>query len=93
MTFRLIGPDEDLDFTVSWASWLDTDVLITGTPVWTIFPTGPTLSDQSNTTTTATTFVSSATLGVVYLLSCSMTTDAGVTQTPKRSIALRCEER
>ncbi len=93
MTFRLIDPDEKLDFTASFVDWLDSGVVITGTPTWTISPTGPTLSDQVNTTTTATIFVSGATLGVVYLLSCKIVTDATTAQTSERSITLRCETR
>ncbi len=93
MSFRLIDPDEKLDFTLDFSSWLDAGVLITGTPAWSISPTGPTLSDQVNTTTTATTFVNGATLGVVYLLSCKIATDAATPQTSERSITLRCETR
>ena len=93
MTLRLIDPDETLDFTIDFSSWLDAGITITGTPVWSISPTGPTIANQSNTTTAATIFVSSATLGVVYLLSCSITTNAATPQTSERSITLRCETR
>ncbi len=93
MTFRLIDPDEKLDFSIDFSSWLDSGIEITGTPTWTIAPTGPTLADQSNTTTVATIFVSGATLGVVYLLSCKITTTASVAQTSERSTTLRCETR
>ncbi len=93
MSYRLIDPDEKLDFTLGFSSWLDSGVVITGTPTWSISPTGPTLDDQVNTTTTATIFVSGATLGVVYLLSCKITTDATTAQTSERSITLRCETR
>ena len=91
--YRLIDPDEKLDFTVDWSDWLDTGVLISGVPAWTISPTGPTLGDQANTTTTSTIFVSAATLGVVYLLSCKIVTDAGTPQTAERTITIRCEQR
>ena len=93
MSFKLIDPDEKLDFTVDFSDWLDTGVNINGTPIWTISPTGPTIEDQSNTTTAATIFVSAATLGVVYLLSCKIVTDAATPQTAERSITLRCETR
>ena len=93
MSFRLIDPDEKLDFTVDFSDWLDTGVIIDGTPTWTISPTGPTIGDQSNTTTAATIFVSAATLSVVYLLSCKIVTDAATPQTAERSITLRCETR
>ena len=93
MTFRLIDPDEKLDFSIDFSDWLDTGVTITGLPVWSIDPTGPTLSDEVNTTTVATVFVSGATLGVVYLLSCKITTSASVPQTSERSITIRCDRR
>lgn len=93
MSYRLIDPDEKLDFTVDWSDWLDTGVEISGTPVWAISPTGPTIGDQSNTITSSTIFISAATLGVVYLLSCKIMTDAGVPQTAERTITLRCEQR
>ena len=93
MAYRLIDPDDKLDFTVDWGDWLDTGVEISGTPTWTISPTGPTLSDQSNTTTAATIFVSAATLGVTYLLQCEIVTNKAVPQTAERTITLRCEQR
>lgn len=93
MTFRLIDPDEKLDFSIDFTSWLDAGVNITGAPVWAISPVGPTLSDESNSSTIATVFVSGGTLGVVYLLSCKITTNASVAQTSERSITLRCETR
>ncbi len=91
--YRLIDPDDKLDFSVDLTDWLDAGVLISGTPTWTIFPTGPTLSDQADTTTRSTIFVSGATLGVTYLLQCKLVTDAVTPQTTERTIALRCENR
>ncbi len=91
--YRLIDPDEKLDFSIDWSDWLDSGVLITGTPTWAISPTGPTLSDQVDTTTVSTIFVNGATLGVVYLLSCKIVTDAVTAQTAERTITLRCEQR
>ena len=93
MSYRLIDPDEKLDFSVDLSSWLDAGVLISGVPVWSISPTGPTLGDQADTTTVSTIFVSAATLGVVYLLSCKLTTDATTPQITERTITLRCEQR
>ena len=91
--YHLIDPDEKLDFSFDWSDWLDSSVFITGTPVWTIFPTGPTVGDLSNSTTVTTAFLSNCTLGVVYLLSCTITTDNAVAQTPERTKAIRCEQR
>ncbi len=93
MSFRLIDPDEKLDFSADFSSWLDAGVLITGTPVWTISPTGPTLSDQADTTSVSTIFVADCTVGVVYKLSCKITTNKSTAQLAERSIELRCEQR
>lgn len=90
--FRLIDPNDKLDYSEDFSDWLDTGTLISGTPAWTIFPTGPTLGDQVDTTTKSTIFISGCTLGVVYLLSCKITTDAATPQTKERTIALRCED-
>ncbi len=91
--YRLIDPSEKLDFSISFIDWLDDGVTIPGTPTWTIYPTGPTLSDQADATPVSTIFVSAATLGVTYLLSCKAVTDASVPQTVEKSITLRCEQR
>ena len=91
--YHLIDPDAKLDFSFDWSDWLDSGILITGTPTWTVFPTGPTISDESNTTTVTTAFLSGATLGVVYLLTCQIATNAAVAQTPPRTKAIRCEQR
>lgn len=93
--YHLINPGTNgkLDFSFNWTDWLDTNVTITGTPVWTVFPTGPTVSDESNTTLVTTAFLSDCTLGVVYLLSCKITTNASVAQTSERTKAIRCEQR
>lgn len=93
MTFRLIDPSDKLDYSEDFSDWLDAGTLIAGTPVWTIFPTGPTLSDQVDTTTKSTIFISGCTLGVVYLLTVKITTDAATPQNSERTIALRCENR
>ena len=95
MTYRLIDPDSVLDYTISFADWLDTGVLIdlTPIPVWTIDPTGPTLANQANTTTTSTIYVSGLTAGVVYRLSCKIITNASTPQTVERTIMLRCAQR
>ena len=95
MAFQLIDPDSKLDFTLDFSDLLDTGVLIdlTPIPVWTILPTGPTLSNQANTTTTSTIYVSGATRNVVYRLSCLIITDAATPQTFERTIMLRCAQR
>lgn len=94
MAYRLIDPDERLDFTIDWTTWLDSALAISGTPTWTIEPTGPTLEGAVTTTVLATIFVSGCTLGVVYLLKCKIdTTSSPTVQTAERTITLRCENR
>lgn len=93
MAYQLIDPDSKVDFTCDFSDLLDSGVEITGSPTWSITPTGPTLEDQSNTATAATTFISGCTLGRVYSLTCQIVTDKAVAQTFDRSISLRCEQR
>ena len=92
MSYLLIDPDEDLDYQEDWSNWLDPTITITSA-TWAIVPTGPTLHDQIDTATTSRIFVSGCTVGVVYLLSCTVITDNTTPQTAERSIALRCEQR
>lgn len=92
MAYLLISPSGDLDYSEDWSDWLDTGVTIT-TATWAIFPTGPTLDGQIDTTTSSRIFVSGCTLGVVYLLTNNIVTSFSTAQTAERTIALRCEER
>ena len=91
MSYRLIDPDAKKDFSLDWVDWLDAGVTI-DSAVWSIFPTGPTLSDQVDATPISTIFVSGCTNGVVYELTCTITTDAATPQIDDRSITLRCQE-
>lgn len=56
-------PDATLDYLVNWSDWLLTDTIVTST--WTV-PTGITKVSDTNTTTTATIWLSSGIVGVVY---------------------------
>ena len=87
MTYELISPSEDFNYTFNWATRLGNATISTST--WAISPTGPTLDNQSNTTTTATTYVSGCTKGEVYRLTNTVTTSAGTTE--QQSITLYCE--
>ena len=93
MAFRLQDPDSKIDHTIDFVDLLDSGVNISGTPTWTISPTGPTLSDQVDATPKSTIFVSGLTLGVVYLLTCRIVTDKSIPQTFDRTITIRCEQR
>lgn len=68
-------PDALLDYEVDWTSLLDGDT-ITGTPEWTI-ASGLTKDSQTNTTTTATVWLSGGAVDGVYLVACKITTAAG----------------
>ncbi len=94
MALQLIDPDDKLDYSIDWVDWVDSGIEIDGvTPVWSIFPTGPTLSDQVDTVSKSTIFLSLCTLGVVYELSCKVNTDASTVQIAERSWTIRCEQR
>lgn len=93
MSYRLIDPNEKLDFSVDWNTWLDSGVSVTGPGTWSIDPTGPTLGNQVDAAGITTIFVSGCTLGQVYLLTCQVTTDAATAQIAERTITLRCENR
>ena len=82
-------PDAVLDYTLDWATWLDTDTL-TGTPTWTV-QSGLTKDSQSNTSTAATAWLSGGVAGMNYMVSCRITTAAG--RTDERSIRIKCVER
>jgi len=89
MAFLLIDPDETLDYVMDWSSWLGADTI--SSSAWAISPAGPTLSGQSNTTTTATVFVAGASRGEIYALTNTIATAGG--RTAERSVSLRCESR
>ncbi len=83
-------PDATLDYTVDWSEYLlpieDTIATVTWVP-----DAGLTVVSQSNTTTTATAFVSGGTAGETLTLTCRITTAGG--RTDDRSINLTIIER
>ena len=99
MTTLLIDPEETLDYTMNWATWLAE----TGSPEDTIStsswavsdstgsPSHPVLSGATNTASTATVFVAGCQLGELYQLTNTITTGQG--RTAERSLTLRCEQR
>jgi hypothetical protein len=99
MPYVLIDPSETLDYGFDWSTWLDetgspTDTINTSS--WTISesagsPTAPTLTSDSNTSTTTTVFVAGCQLGEIYELVNTIVTTAG--RTAQRTITLRCEQR
>jgi len=74
MTLFTQDPSARLDYTVDWSAELGTDTIATST--W-VVADGLTASAQSNTTTTASVFVSGGTAGVSYILANTITTAGG----------------
>ncbi len=67
-------PAAVLDYQVDWSRWLGADTLATST--WTV-PTGLTQAGASNSSTTATIWLSGGTAGVTYTLVNHITTAGG----------------
>ncbi len=93
MPYRLIDPDETLDYACDWSAFLEdgspTDVIQAS--AWSITPAGPTLSGERLDGAVASVFVAGALAGRVYRLSNRVTTLQG--RTAERSITLRCANR
>lgn len=70
-------PNDVLDYMVNAATWLGTDTI--SSVSWTV-PTGLTKDSQSNTTTTATIWVSGGTVGTEYEVLCRVVTAGGKTK-------------
>lgn len=81
-------PNAILDYKIDWATWLGVDTI--ATVAWTV-PTGITKDSQSNTTTTATIWLSGGTALATYELVCRITTAAG--RQDDRTIGIRMEQR
>lgn len=71
----LKDPGDRLDYVMTFATWLAGDT-ITGTPIWTV-PAGITQYATSNTTTTATIWLSGGTHGSDYIITCQVETAGG----------------
>ena len=94
MPYRLIDPDETLDYSCDWAAFLadggsPADSIVTST--WAVTPAGPVLSGDTTSGTLTTVFMSGAQAGRVYRLTNRVVTGQG--RTADRSWTLRCESR
>lgn len=67
-------PQSTLDYRFDWSAWLTTDTITT--VAWTV-PAGITQTAATNTTTTATIWLSGGTVGTRYTVVCRITTAAG----------------
>ena len=99
MPYRLIDPQEVLDYSCDWATFLAEagspgDSIDTST--WSIYPqegspSEPILSNDTVTGDVATVFVSNCAVGGVYRLSNKVVTTQG--RTAERTWTLRCDQR
>ena len=67
-------PQATLDYRFDWSLWLVTDTIVSVT--WTV-PSGITQTAATNTTTTATIWLSGGSVGTKYTVACRITTTAG----------------
>jgi len=82
-------PDAVLDWVWDWNEWLDEgETITTSTFVVTV---GLTVDSETNTTKTATVWLSGGTAGQVYQVTNRITTSGG--RTDDRSITIRVTER
>lgn len=70
-------PDETIDFAFNWSAFLGADTI---SSVTFVLPDGLTSEDESNTTTTATIFVSGGTACCSYRITCRIVTAGGRTK-------------
>ena len=80
-------PQEVLDYQIDWSDWLDTDTI--STSAW-VVQTGITKDSSSNTTTTATVWLSGGTNGSRYVITNTITTSDG--RTAERSFIIKVSE-
>ena len=81
-------PDSVLDYVFNWADWLDTDEISSSS---TTVATGLTKDSESNTTTTATVWLSGGTSGTEYAVTNRIVTTGG--RTVDRTIIISVQER
>lgn len=83
-------PNAILDYTFDWSAYLTPIGDAISTVTW-VLTSGITKVSQSNSTTTATAFVSGGVVGNVETLTCRILTTGG--RTDDRSITLKITER
>ncbi|WP_020474238.1 phage fiber-tail adaptor protein [Zavarzinella formosa] len=80
-------PSARKDYQVDWAAWLVSDTI--SAVVWTV-PAGLTNYATSNTTTSATIWLSGGTHGTNYLVTCQITTAGG--RIEQQSFTIQCRD-
>ena len=86
-SLHLKDPNDIVDYQINWATWLGSDTIATST--WTV-PTGLTQVSETETTTTATIWLSGGTAGELYTVSNRITTAGG--RTADQSLQIRVGE-
>ena len=81
-------PQAELDYTVDWSKWLGADTIATST--WTV-ESGLTTESTSNTTTSATIWISGGSAGQSYAVTNRIVTAGG--RTDERTIYLKVRNR
>ena len=76
-----------LDYSVDWSDWLATSETIS-TSTWSV-PAGLTQDSETETTTRATVFLSGGTVGTVYTVTNTITTNQGRTDARSLYITVR----
>lgn len=89
MRVKLQDPAETEEYTIDWADYLGTDTVSSAD--WSVSPTGPTTTGDSNDTRYTSTLLSGVSHGTIYTLTCEMTTAGGLTG--ERSITIRGAQR
>lgn len=86
MSYVWKAPDDKIIVPLDWSDFLGSAQISTVT--WEA-DSGITLSDESNTTSTTTNYVSGGTKGNDYNLRCTITTNETVARTESRNIEIR----
>ena len=87
--FYTKDPNAVLDYKIDWGTWLGASETIS-TSTWTA-ATGITVNSSTNTTTTATVWLSGGTAGVQYMVTNRITTNQG--RTDDRSLTISVQDR
>ena len=89
MTTFLKDPDAVLDYSVDWSKWLAGDQI--GTSAWSVSDLALEATDESNTTTRTTVWLSGGTVGQSYTVTNCITTSGG--RTDERSFITQVQDR
>ena len=89
MTSFIKDPDAVLDYSIEWSKWLAGDQVRTST--WTVSDTAIEASNDSNTATRTTVWLSGGVAGQSYTVTNRITTSGG--RTDERSFVIQVQDR